>query len=28
VERDPITWGWVVGRGQRTEYFSVDEEDS
>ncbi|KAL9182504.1 hypothetical protein ACHAXT_013156 [Thalassiosira profunda] len=24
VERDAKTWGWIVGRGQRTEYYSVD----
>ena len=24
VERDTNTWGWVIGRGQRTTYYSVE----
>ena len=27
VERNPSNWGWVIGRGQRTEYNSVDDEN-
>jgi hypothetical protein len=26
VERDANTWGWVIGRGQRTTYYSVEVE--
>ena len=25
VERDKKTWGWVIGRGERTEYRTVEE---
>ncbi|KAL3764472.1 hypothetical protein ACHAW5_000136 [Stephanodiscus triporus] len=24
VERDANTWGWIIGRGERTTYYSVD----
>ncbi len=24
VERDPRNWGWIIGKGQRTVYYSVD----
>eukprot|EP00970_Alexandrium_tamarense_P014979 scaffold4548_cov270-Alexandrium_tamarense.AAC.1 len=24
VERDENTWGWVIGKGQRTVYYSVE----
>ena len=26
VEKDAITWGWIIGKGQATTYYSVVEE--
>ena len=27
VERNAVTWGWIIGRGQRTVYHSVECEE-
>jgi hypothetical protein len=28
VERDKKNWGWIIGRGERTEYLSVEVEET
>ena len=28
VERNRSNWGWIIGRGERTEYHSVDSENN
>ncbi len=26
VERDPSCWGWIIGKGKRSEYHSLEQE--
>jgi hypothetical protein len=27
VEKDKRTWGWIIGKGQRTVYYSVKVDE-
>ena len=26
MERDPSSWGWIIGKGKRSEYHSIEQE--